>query len=96
MRRRSEVDDTGMRAVLTAWRSRRSRAGMRLRSLREAAGLTQLDLAARSGVTHEAISALECGRRSPRVATIERLAAALEMAPRDLVASPTDRQDLPR
>jgi transcriptional regulator with XRE-family HTH domain len=76
--------------VLTAWRRDRTRAGARLRSLRLAAGLTQLELAARSGVSHEAISLLELGRRGPQIATIRRLAEALEVAPADLVAPAED------
>ena len=42
--------------VVPIWRQDPSRAGRRLRALREAAGFSQLDLAAASGLTHEAIA----------------------------------------
>ena len=66
---------------LPAWRREPKRAGWRLRQFREAAEWTQLDLAARSGLTHEAISNLERGRRSPLATTVRALAQALEVAP---------------
>jgi transcriptional regulator with XRE-family HTH domain len=72
--------------VVPAWRRDRQRAGWRLRQVREAAGLTQLEVAAIAGITHEAISLLETGRRAPMVATVRRLAQALRVAPRVFVA----------
>ncbi len=52
--------------------------GTLLHHLRLAAGLTQEQLSARSGLSSDAISALESGkRRSPRFATVEQLASAL-------------------
>jgi transcriptional regulator with XRE-family HTH domain len=77
-----------MRDVIRAWRRNRPRAAAQLRSLRLAAGLTQLELAARSAITHEAISRLELATRSPRAETIRRLAAALEVEPVDFVRPP--------
>src|SRR5215213_4942902 len=54
--------------------------GARLRSAREAAGLTQEALAERAGLSFNAISALERGlRRHPYPATIQALADALEL-----------------
>ena len=47
--------------VVPVWRQNRKRAGKRLRAIREAAGLNQIQLAAASGLTHEAISRLETG-----------------------------------
>ena len=78
-----------MHDVIRAWRRNRPSAGARLRSLRLAAGLTQLDLAAQSGITHEAISSLELGNRAPRAETVRRLANALGIEPADLVRQPT-------
>ena len=46
-------------SVIPAWRQDPGHAGRRLRAMREAAGLTQIHLAATSGLTHEAISRLE-------------------------------------
>src|SRR5215471_5707600 len=64
--------------------------GTRLRSLREAAGFTQDELATIAGLSVHAVSALERGhRRRPQLETIRSLAAAL-----DLEAS--DRDELAR
>ena len=52
--------------------------GALVRAYRGAAGLTQEDLAERSGMSVDAISMLERGvRRSPRSTTVESLAQAL-------------------
>src|SRR5207244_1251263 len=52
-----------------------------LRAYREAAGLTQEDLAERTGLSREAISALERGaRRRPHPYTVRRLAETLRLA----------------
>lgn len=53
-----------------------------LRAHRGAAGLTQEELAARAGLSTEAISTLERGsRRAPRASTVESLATALKLNP---------------
>ena len=55
--------------------------GVRLRQLRERAGLTQEDLAVRAGVTAKGIAALERGRRQrPYPHTVAALADALGLA----------------
>src|SRR5215217_5170636 len=83
--RPADLAETQIRAhvgnVVPAWRQNRRRAGKRLRALREAAGLNQLQLAAASGLTHEAISRLETGKRSPHATTVRALAQALGVAP---------------
>jgi excisionase family DNA binding protein len=71
--------------VVMAWRRDRRAAGFRLRALREAAGLSQLALAAASGVTNDTICRLEMGRRSPRRDSLGRLAHALGVAPEELI-----------
>lgn len=56
--------------------------GSLLRTYRCLANLTQEELAARSGLSTQAISALERGvRRSPRSSTIEFIAGALNLEP---------------
>jgi transcriptional regulator with XRE-family HTH domain len=50
-----------------------------LRRRRQAAGLSQEDLAAVVGVTPQAISLWERGRRRPRPATVARILEALRM-----------------
>jgi transcriptional regulator with XRE-family HTH domain len=49
----------------------------RLRSLREAAGLSQYALAKRAGLSKQALSRLESEAREPNWVTVQRLAAAL-------------------
>jgi transcriptional regulator with XRE-family HTH domain len=60
--------------------------GDHLRELRSARGLTQVDLAERCGSPQARISELERGVRTPSLATILRLALALECEPTDLLA----------
>ena len=72
--------------VVPAWRKNRTRAGKRLRALREAAGLNQIQLAAASGLTHEAISRLETGRCWPYAETVRKLARALGVEPERFIA----------
>lgn len=72
--------------VVPAWRAERQRVGQRLRALREAAGLSQLALAAASGLTHEAISRLETGERTAAAETVRRLARALRVKPERFIA----------
>src|SRR5829696_254706 len=72
--------------VVPAWRQNRKRAGKRLRAIREGAGLNQIQLAAASGLTHEAISRLETGRCWPYAETVRKLAKALNVEPERFVA----------
>jgi DNA-binding XRE family transcriptional regulator len=58
-----------------------SRLGKTVRHWRIAAGLTQTDVAKRSGVNRSYLSHLESGRRNPTLATLQRLAKILNVAP---------------
>lgn len=58
-----------------------------LQSLREAAGLTQTELAARAGVSRQSVGAVEAGRHLPRVDAALALAAALGVDVEDLFGS---------
>lgn len=71
--------------VVPRWRADPVRAGQRLRTLRELAGLTQQELSARAGITHEAISALEHGTRAAVAPTVHKLSQALGVAPERFV-----------
>ncbi|MBN8552192.1 MAG: helix-turn-helix transcriptional regulator [Caulobacterales bacterium] len=53
----------------------------RLKSLREASGLSQEDLASRSGLDRTYISGCERGIRNPTLVSVERLAGALQVKP---------------
>jgi len=60
--------------------------GLRLRQLREAAGLSQPELAARAFVSHSYISQLETNkRRNPSMDVARKLAEALEYPLDDLL-----------
>ena len=52
---------------------------LRLRVLREKAGLTQAELAEKAGLSVQAIAALEQGTRSPTWDTVRRLAIVLNV-----------------
>ena len=53
--------------------------GEELRRLRRRSGLSQETLAARAGLSPEAVSLLERGRRSPRLTTMRLLAEGLSL-----------------
>ncbi|MFZ2260324.1 MAG: helix-turn-helix domain-containing protein [Luteococcus japonicus] len=57
-----------------------------LRSRRLRAGLTQMELARRSGVPQPNIAAYERGRRNPSSATMQRLEAALRPSAQEALA----------
>src|SRR6266508_2330943 len=71
--------------------------GARLRRAREAAGLTQEELAARAGLSTNSVSALERGQHHhPYPATVRALAAALELTAEEragLIAAMPTRGD---
>jgi transcriptional regulator with XRE-family HTH domain len=51
---------------------------MLVRSTREAAGITQVELAGRAGTAQPAVAAYESGARTPNLATLKRLLGACE------------------
>ena len=58
-----------------------------LRAVRESKALTQGELAQRAGTTQHTISRIEQGTlQQPRLTTVRRLAAALDVAPAELMA----------
>lgn len=66
---------------ITPSERRRRAIGLRLRQLRQAAGLTQVALAERLGVTQSMLSRLENGDKSATPRMLERIADALYLAP---------------
>jgi transcriptional regulator with XRE-family HTH domain len=62
----------------------------RLRERREAAGLSQRDLAALAEVDHVTVWRCETGRVLPNAATLAALARALQVDPRDLADPPQE------
>jgi len=73
-------------SVLPAWRADPAHAGRRLRAIREAAGLSQLQLAATSGIPHETLSRWERGTWVPLGRNVFRLAQALRVEPARFVS----------
>jgi transcriptional regulator with XRE-family HTH domain len=55
--------------------------GVNLRAARKRLDLTQEEVAERSGVQAGEVSRIEAGKRDPKVSTLERLAAAVELPP---------------
>jgi len=55
--------------------------GKNLRAARKRLGLTQEQVAERSGVQAGEVSRIETGKRDPKVSTLERLAKAVETKP---------------
>ncbi|WP_238335621.1 helix-turn-helix domain-containing protein [Serinicoccus kebangsaanensis] len=62
-----------------------------VRRLRHAAGVSQAELARRSGVAQPNIAAYEAGRRQPSAAMTERLRASLRPRPSQAVAAHRER-----
>jgi transcriptional regulator with XRE-family HTH domain len=56
-----------------------------LRQWRDAAYLTQKELADKAGVTLKAVSAWETGKAQPRVTNLRALAAALGITPDQII-----------
>jgi len=55
--------------------------GANLREARKRLGLTQEQVAERCGVHATEVSRIEAGKRDPKVSTLRRLAAAVEVPP---------------
>jgi len=67
----------------------RKLVGRNFARLRQQTGLTQEQLAARSGFSQQYISGLEAGRRNPTIITLFELAQALGVSHVDLVRPET-------
>ncbi len=63
----------------------RKLVGRNFARLRQAAGLTQEEVAVRAGFSQQYISGLERGRRNPTVISLFELAQALGAEPIDLI-----------
>lgn len=59
--------------------------GENLRAARKMLGLTQEQVAERSGVQAGEISRIEAGKRDPQVSTVLKLAKAVEVRPGQLL-----------
>ena len=63
----------------------RKLVGTNVERLRRAKGMTQEQLAERSGFSQQYISGLENGRRNPTVVTLYEIAVALDALPVDFL-----------
>lgn len=59
--------------------------GTNLRDARKCLGLTQEQVAERSGVHATEVSRIEAGKRDPQVSTLLKLAKAVEVSPGQLL-----------
>lgn len=79
-----DLDETKGRGQLDSWLKKVS---AQLKKCREDAGLTQEELAEKTGIQQSHISRLERGQHSPSRVTIEKLAAALDVLPSQIDAA---------
>jgi transcriptional regulator with XRE-family HTH domain len=70
----------------------RKLVGRNTERIRRARGLTQEQLAERSGFSQQYISGLENGLRNPTIVTLYELAVAMNAQPVDLIVD-CDKQD---
>ena len=61
-----------------------------IRAKRKERDMTQVELAFRAGINPATLSQLETGVRTPTMATVEKIAAALNMTVSELLSGPTD------
>ena len=66
--------------------------GRNFARIRRAKGLTQEQVAERSGFGQQYLSGLERGRRNPTVVTLYELAQALEVTPVELIKPDDEEQ----
>ena len=64
--------------------------GNRVRALRHRLGISQEELAARSGLHRTYVGGIERGERNPSLVNIGRIADALKVRPLDLFESPNE------
>ncbi len=68
----------------------RALVGANIRKARLAAGMTQEELAERSGFSQQYISGLERGKRNPTIVSVYELALALGVSHEELVCASDD------
>jgi len=68
-----------------------TRFGMRLREVREKAGISQEKLAELAGLHRTYVSTVERGKRNISIVNIERLAVALGVTMKDLMPGMTQK-----
>jgi transcriptional regulator with XRE-family HTH domain len=74
----------------------RAALAQQLRAVRRRRNLTQEVLAERAGMDRSYVSGIERGRHNVPLDTLCRLAWALRVEPRELIAAPAERRRRPR
>jgi DNA-binding XRE family transcriptional regulator len=77
---RAALDDEYREALISADDRERRDLGARIRTVRERANLSQLELSRRSGIAQESLSRIETGRRDPRLGTLRRLSGGMGLS----------------
>lgn len=77
---RAALDERYRESLQQADDKERWQVGARFRSVREEAGLSQLELSRRSGLAQESLSRIETGRSDPRLGTLRRLARGMDLS----------------
>jgi transcriptional regulator with XRE-family HTH domain len=72
----------------------RKLVGRNVRRYREQAGISQEELAHRSGLDRTYVSGIERGVRNPTVLVLKDLADQLAVTPAELLSPPATRQEL--
>ncbi len=91
---RSNVTDLGALAKAKSRAEASELAvGARLRTVREAAGLSQRELAKRAGVTNATVSLIEQEAHAPSLASLHRILAAIPISLADFFALPVSQKD---
>lgn len=66
--------------------------GKRIRLLRKAAGMTQAQLAEAANISVNFVGYIERAQRAPSIGTLERIAKALNVAPKELFEFSNDEE----
>lgn len=70
--------------------------GINLRAARQNAGMTQRELANKTGVTQNYIAQIEGGRRAPSLEVLVHLAESIDVQPADLLSGEGVTHELQR
>ncbi|MCR9161687.1 MAG: helix-turn-helix domain-containing protein [Nannocystaceae bacterium] len=65
----------------------------RIRELREARGLRQVDLEAETGIAQPMLSQIQSGKRNPSLGNLAKIAEALNVRPAVLLLDPRRKKD---
>lgn len=67
--------------------------GKRIKQIRQSKGLTQMELARNAGLAQSFVSTLERGHKSPTIRSLEKIAAALDVPPKELLSICLEKEE---